>query len=277
MTPPRMLTAAIGGDVRLYAPSAASYDQMNLMTYGMSNAWPGWVTWHSSPVYDGGYRFPSTSGLVPSIDGEVNKYLAGGIPAAKLGFGMGFYGDRWQGGAGTPTGGVTAPRQEYTTDPTVQSEIPYRDIMTTSYPSATYRWDTAAAACYLSSDQSGSTNDMFLSYEDTQTVRVKVQYARSKPVGGFIIWHIQHGYFSTRPVGQRNPLLAAIAQALQATPVNSLVVAQRRPEGGVRSEAFVAVPGPRVAGVLYDLRGRRVGPGRLVRSAGAVVRVAGVR
>jgi len=47
MTPPRMLTAAIGGDVRLYAPSAASYDQMNLMTYGMSNAWPGWVTWHS--------------------------------------------------------------------------------------------------------------------------------------------------------------------------------------------------------------------------------------
>jgi chitinase len=259
MNPPRMLTAAIGGDVRLYARYAASYDQMNIMTYGMSNAWPGWVTWHSSPLYDGGYRFPSTNGPVPSVDGEVGKFLAGGIPAAKLGFGMGFYGALWRGGAGTATGGVTAPRQAYTTDPTVQSEVPYRDIMTNNYSAAAYRWDTAAAAAYLSMDQSGSASDSFLSYEDTHTAAAKVAYARAKPVGGFIIWHIQHGYFPTRPVGQRNPLLAAISQALQATPVRQMVVAENQSSRRAAPEALVCIRDLRAQGDgVYDLCGRRL-------------------
>jgi chitinase len=36
------------------------FDQINLMTYDLSGAYSGWVTWFNSPLYDGGYRFSST-------------------------------------------------------------------------------------------------------------------------------------------------------------------------------------------------------------------------
>jgi chitinase len=275
MNPPRMLTTAVGGAANLMGRYVQYFDQMNLMTYGMSNAWPGWVTWHASPIYNGGYRFPSTNGLVPSIDGSIDQYSAAGIPLAKLGFGMGFYGDLWQGGSGTPTGGVTAPRQVYTTDPTVQSEVPYRDIVNNYYTAANYHWDTAAAAAYLGIDQAGSSNDKFISYDDEKSAAAKVAYARSKHVGGFIIWHIQHGYFSGLPSGQRSPLLAAISRALQTTRAGTqtLAAAQRLNSSSAKRVCMVGGSPAAVlaSGCLFDLQGRSVvgiSTGRAVPSSG---------
>ena len=149
----KLLTVAAGAyppygdpptaEYTMFASLQNQFDQINIMTYDLSGPYGGWVTWFNSPIYDGGYRFPSTGGLVPSVDGAVGNFIANGVSAAKLGIGIAFYGDIWQGGAGTSTGGVTQPRQSWTTAPSM-NQSPYNTIMSDYYQSNLYHWDTNA-------------------------------------------------------------------------------------------------------------------------------------
>ena len=68
LSPRPLLTAAVGSQPALFASLQSRFDQINLMTYSFSGPYSGWVTWFNSPIYDGGYRFPSTGQLVPSAD-----------------------------------------------------------------------------------------------------------------------------------------------------------------------------------------------------------------
>jgi chitinase len=186
------------------------------MTYDLSGPWDGWVTWFNAPIYDGNYRFPSTGGLVPSTDGSITNFIGRGVPASKLGIGIAFYGYVWTGGAGTTTGGVTQPRQTWTTAPT-SSQIHYYTIMNTYFQSNLYHWDSAAQAAYLSITNPSPTTNRFISYDDEHACQAKVSYARNKRLGGVMIWELGEGYRSTQPAGQRDPLLQAVKQAM-ATP-----------------------------------------------------------
>ena len=200
----------------MYAAVQGQFDQISIMTYDLSGPYPGWVTWFNSPIYDGGYRFPSTGGLVPSVDGAVSGFLANGVAGAKLAIGVAFYGDVWAGGGGTSTGGAALPRQSWTNAPSM-SQVAYSTILSTYYQSNLYHWDTAAQAAYLSIDQPGSANDQFITYDDAHTCQAKVSYARNHFLGGVMIWELAQAYSPSQPVGQRDPLLQTIKQAL-ATP-----------------------------------------------------------
>ncbi len=215
--PPRLLTVATAQRPSWFAALQGQFDQINLMTYSLSGTWPGWVTWHNAPIYDGGYRFPSTGGLVPSADGMVQDFLDAGVASSKLGIGIAFYGQLWEGGTGTPTGGATAPRQSWTTAPTT-SALAVSTIMASDYQADLYHWDAAAQAAYLSVDQTGSANDWFLSYDDEHVCQAKVSYARNRSLGGVMIWELGEGYRSSEPAGQRDPLLQATKQSIRATP-----------------------------------------------------------
>ncbi|MDE3057019.1 MAG: T9SS type A sorting domain-containing protein [Bacteroidota bacterium] len=217
ITPRPLLTTANGGEADQYLDVIPSLDQLNYMSYDMSGAWPGWVTWHNSPIYDGGATFPSTGGLVPSTDANVQRLIAAGVPKNKIGIGIDFYGYVWSGGDGTPTGGVTAPLQAYTAAPTVQSNVPYSTIMDTYYQSQYDKWDASAQAAYLSIDNTGSANDKFISYDNASTVAAKFNYVRSKGLGGAIIWELGGGYRANQPAGQRDLLLQAVKQALNGS------------------------------------------------------------
>ena len=117
----KLLTAAVSayspyGDApdsecKMLAALQPCFDQINIMTYDLSGPYAGWVTWFNSPVYDGSMCFPSTSRLMPSIDGAVKNFTANGVNPAKLGVGVAFYGDVWIGGTGASTGGVSMPRE----------------------------------------------------------------------------------------------------------------------------------------------------------------------
>ncbi len=89
--------------------------------------------------------------------------------------------------------------------------------MTTYYQTNRYHWDTDAQAAYLSIDNSGSANDKFISYDDEHACQAKISYARNRGLGGVMIWELGSGYRAGQPVGQRDPLLQAVKQAL-ATP-----------------------------------------------------------
>jgi chitinase len=215
----KLLTAAVGayppyGDpptaqYQMFASLQTQFDQINIMTYDLSGPYSGWVTWFDSPIFDGGYHFPSTGGAVPSINGAVSNYLSGGVSANKLGIGIPFYGYAWKGGSGTPTGGVTQPRQSWINAPTVSTPS-YMSILASYYQSNLYRWDTNAAAAYLTLSNATAANDMFISYEDPRACQAKVSYARNHGLGGVMIWELAQDHQS----GQPDALLQAIKQAL---------------------------------------------------------------
>ena len=213
ITPRPLLTAAVGSQPSLFASLQSRFDQINLMTYSFSGAWPGWVTWFHAPIYDGGYRFASSGELVPSADGVVSNFLAHGVAAGKLGIGISFYGCVWSGGNGTSTGGAALPRQSWTTAPTV-APVAYSAIMSNYYQPQLYFWDTNAQSAYLSIDRLGAANDKFISYDDPTACRAKVAYAKLKGLGGLIIWELGGGYRADQPAGQRDLLLQSVKQAI---------------------------------------------------------------
>jgi len=189
------------------------FDQINAMTYDLSGAYEGWVTWYNSPIYDGGYTFPGTSELVTSINGTVSNFVGNGVSPSKLGVATAFYGDIWTGGPG-----VTGPRQSWpSTNAPVVSSYTYQQLVAGYYQSNLYHWDSVAQAAYLGITNVPGSNDMFISYDDAHATEAKVSYARNMRLGGIMIWELSQDYNSAAPAGQRMPLSSALKQVL-ATP-----------------------------------------------------------
>ena len=218
----KLLAAAVGAyppygdsltaEYVMFAALQSQFDQINIMTYDLSGPYDGWVTWFNSPIYDGGYRFPSNGNLLPSVDGAVKNFLTNGVAPAKLGIGIAFYGYLWTGGSGTSSVSITQPRQSWTNAPTATA-IHYSTIMTDYYQSNLYHWDTNAQSAYLSITNANPTNNTFISYDDQRTCQAKVSYARNHGLGGVMIWELAQDHQS----GQSSPLVQALKQAL-ATP-----------------------------------------------------------
>lgn len=221
ITPRPLLTIAVYSQPSVVAAVQQYFDQINIMTYGMSGAYPGWITWHNAPLFNGGIKFPSTGKFVPSTEAVVNSFANEGVPSAKLGIGIGFYGTMWSGGEGTTNGGVAYPAQSYTTDPDTRS-LSFSTIMSTYYQSNRYHWDTNAQSAYLSIDEPGSENDKFISYDDERSCQTKVSYARNRQLGGVMIWELGEGYRSSEPVGKKDPLLHALKKSMSTPRITSV-------------------------------------------------------
>jgi chitinase len=218
----KLLTVAAGayppyGDsptaqYQMFATLQNQFDQINIMTYDLSGPYGGWVTWFNSPIYDGGFRFPSTGGLVPSVDGAVNNFINNGVAPGKLGIGIAFYGYLWTDGTGNSATSITQPRQSWIDAPTVSTPS-YSAIIANYYQPNLYHWDTNAQAAYLGITNVIPVNNIFLSYDDQRTCQAKVSYARNHGLGGVMIWELAQDHTPNTP----DPLLQAVKQSL-ATP-----------------------------------------------------------
>jgi chitinase len=186
-------------DLSGYPALAAAYDQMNLMSYGMSGAWEGWKSWHSSPLYQEDLATPT------SIDSTVSLYEAAGVPLAKLGVGIGFFGLCY----GPP---VTAPDQalDGATILASDGDMSFTRIMAI-FDSAARQWDPLARVPYLSFTADAAPDGCtYLSYEDEQSIAEKADYLEARGLGGVIEWEINEGVVADAPAGERDPLLLAI-------------------------------------------------------------------
>ncbi len=241
MSPPKLLTAAasaypVYGDppaaeYQMFAALQGCFDQINIMTYDFSGPYQGWVTWFNSPIYDGGFHFPSSGGLVPSVDGSVSNFRANGVASARLGVGIAFYGYVWMGGAGSSATSLTQPRQAWTTAPTTAT-YPYTGLMAAFYQTNSYHWDTTAQAAYLSLTNASPANNAFVSYDDPRTCQAKVSYARNHGLGGVMLWELAGDHTPNQP----DPLLQAVKQAL-ATPGQTNIM----PRGNDISLTFTSI------------------------------------
>ena len=205
--PGALITIPIGainvnlvGDLSGFPAIAAAYDQLNIMSYGQAGAWSGWKSWHSSALYQADSATPT------SIDSTVKLYLAAGVPAAKLGIGIGFYGLCYS----SP---VTGPDQALNGSTVVASDgtISYANIMAKYYSASARQWDSLARVPYLSfSSPHVPDGCTYISYDDEQSIEEKGAYLKTKGLGGVIQWELNEGYLSSAAAGQRNPLLKAI-------------------------------------------------------------------
>ncbi len=186
-----------------YGELAEVVDQLNIMSYDMSGAYPGWSSWHNSALYGEGGTMPS------SISSSVNAYVAAGVPKEKLGIGLAFYGQCW-----TPP--VTGPRQDSEGSQIVASDnvMSYTNIMNAYFSADARHWDDVSKVPYLSfSSANGPQGCSFVSYEDAQSITEKGAWVRAQGLGGTIIWTIAQGHLPNAPAGQRDPLLRAVKQA----------------------------------------------------------------
>ncbi len=217
ITPRPMLIASVAWEAPLFAELQDKFDQINIMTYDLNGSWLN-GSWFNAPTYDGGYWFPA-SGAAPSANNMVNWFISAGVKPAKLGIGIGFYGYVAKGGSGTATGGVTAPGQKWTTPPTF-TYTGYYEIMDKFYKPANYRYDSAAGAAYLSYDMPSSSEDMFITYDDENSILEKIKYVRTKAIGGTIIFQIGDGWRPNSPVPDSllQSVKTAVAQTKTAPP-----------------------------------------------------------
>lgn len=209
-----VISVATNHHPQMFAQIHDKIDQINLMTYDLSGAWEGWVSWHNASVFNGGVNFPGNGKPMPSADRSVKAFTDAGIPASKLGIGIDFYGYVWSGGSGTSTGGVTRPNQNWDTAPTVTDNVPYHKIMNEYYQSDRYHWDDKAKAAYLSIDQPGNQNDKFISYDDERSIRAKFDYIRQQGLGGAIIWELGGGYRKNQTANKQDELLQAVKKSM---------------------------------------------------------------
>ena len=191
----------------LFARLQARFDQVNVMTYGVSGAWDGWISWHGAPLTNGGGKFPGGREL-PSIERNLALFTAAGVAPAKLGIGLPFHGDVWTGGAGTSTGGVTEPGQTWETAPTVKGDVAYAEIIAKYAATAAARYDDVAQTPYFSLDRPGSANDVFVSYCDAKAITARLNFMAAQGYGGCIIWQITQDRLPDRT----HPLADAVAR-----------------------------------------------------------------
>lgn len=174
------------------------FDRINVMSYGMNEGWKGWDSWHSSPLSGQAARTPM------SVDSSVRALLAAGVPAGRLGLGIGAFGSCMR--------GVTGPGQSSATMRTVGDDntMSYSTIVTRYKSGAIARWDESAKVPYLTGRRPfGPAGCTYLTYEDPRSIAEKAQYAQQLSLGGAIVWTIGGGHVASAPVGQRDPLLDA--------------------------------------------------------------------
>ncbi len=192
-------------DLTWYGTIAAKLDRINLMTYGMSGAWQGWESWHSSPLH-----WNNNSSTPTGIDSSVSHYLAAHVPAAKLGVGSGFYGECY-------TSPVTAPAQALggSTIKVSDGVMSYTNIMASYYASSAYHYDGAADVPYLTLSGSNAETCTFVTYEDETSLAAKGAWVKAQGLGGIIIWTISEGYVASGAnVAAQNPLLEVLKTSL---------------------------------------------------------------
>ncbi|MGC4114778.1 MAG: glycosyl hydrolase family 18 protein [Myxococcales bacterium] len=250
--PGMVLTAAVGWDTRtrtdwgatLAAGLAPYVDQINIMSYGMEQG-GGWASWFLGPL-DGASMSPTIH--PSSIKQAVAAMTGAGVPAAKIGLGIGFFGHGWNG----PTGPLQAQGSM------VAGEDPYSTILQQLFLPSTYRFfnpatgdGAGAASPYLTlSPAIGSRT--YETYEDEASIAAKGAWARSVGLGGCILWTVNEG--CTDAASGRNPLLDAVRQAFLAKgpPATRLLASGTGYVSGGAASITVSLPATKAALVTWS-------------------------
>ena len=205
VNPKWLLAAATASQPAMFARLSQHFDQINVMTYDLSGPWEGWVAWHNSALSNTTALFPAPNAqrLLPSVQSTMQLFVQAEIEPRKLGLGLAFYGVSWR--------GAEAPEQPG--QGLEVSTLAHSELMRDLFSPARRRWDAGSQVPYLSIPAQKAGEGRFVSYEDEQSLRLKVLWARQAGLGGAIIWELSQDYRADKPEPERNPLLRAVGRA----------------------------------------------------------------
>jgi chitinase len=151
---------------------------INLMTYDLVNGYSK-VTGHHTALY-------STPEEVESTDHAVRWLDSAGVPLSKIAIGMAFYARVFR-GVDSINNGLYRPCQFF-------RGVPYREQSTILSPDSgwVYHWDPVAKAPYMYN----ARQQLFASFDDTLSIRLKTEYALHKGLGGVMFWQLTEDRFS---------------------------------------------------------------------------------
>ena len=171
-------------------------DTVNLMAYDYYEPGSDPVTGNHAPLFTN----PSDPKKISAAD-SVAAFEKAGVPAAKIILGMPFYGHMW-GQVPDTNHGLFQPGK-----PIPNAYAPYSVIVSTMLNHGYARfWDEKASVPYLYN----AKKQIFVSYEDPQSIAAKCEYVVAHHLGGVMFWD-----YSSDPSGT---LLHAIDDSLQKHP-----------------------------------------------------------
>ncbi len=173
-----LLTIATGAD-EVYAANTelgeiVKYlDFVNIMTYDLHNGLTS-QTGHHSNLYLSGSDSPDGDATVKAVD----IHLRAGINPSKLNIGVPFYGRIWRGAEPVNNG-------LYREAATTGAGMSYTDVLkAVADPAFVRHYDSSAAAPFLWNER----DSVFISYDDEVSIAAKMEYVKSKGLGGVMFW-----------------------------------------------------------------------------------------
>jgi chitinase len=155
-------------------------DFINVMTYDYHTG--GSIAHFNAPL------FAATNDPTPelNVDASMRAFRAGGVPAEKLLVGIPFFA-RVYGKVPNVNAGLFQPSSGPPKD-WRESEGDWRRLSRTrlTNPRFARHWEPSAQVPWLYDEQSGT----WISYDDPEAVRAKVNYTREHGFGGVIIWEL---------------------------------------------------------------------------------------
>ncbi|GFS04103.1 chitinase-3-like protein 1 [Elysia marginata] len=206
--PRLLLTAAVPAgkdkvDVGYDVPALTRVcDFISLMTYDLHGSWDS-TTGINSPLY----AHPSEQGDAAylNLDWVARYYVSLGAPRDKINIGMATYGRSFTLSDPAKTRGVGAPAAR------------------AGQAGAQVFQETSQRARYL------VKRDLWIGYDDVQSIQEKACYARQNSYGGIMFWALDLDDFSGQACGQgRYPLIRAAVQEA-AKPRSSPCLRQANP------------------------------------------------
>lgn len=174
-------------------------DQVNMMTYDEDMYVP--YTWFVTSLLAG----PDSQ---PSIQSEFQEFVSSGIPARKLGIGIGMYARHYS--------GAYLPNQSGASR--VGAWTNYRDLVSGGLlSSANQKYDSTHGGSYLSLPNSNE----FYPYTSPQMIQDIVAWGKAQGIGGFMTFDLDEEYVPNQTGDARFPLSAALHSSVFGSGVNN--------------------------------------------------------
>ena len=160
-------------------------DWLNLMAYVAhqpNHSTHNQFTDFNSPLYMAPSPPEPAANRTWDVDDSLQAYFAAGVPADRMVLGVNAYA-RVYGGVQDVNHGLYQPY----TGPAGQSGVlPYHEIVRTYIPTYESHWDPLTASAYLYSP----VDQVWMSFDGTQSVRDKAIYANQHGLGGMMLWEL---------------------------------------------------------------------------------------
>lgn len=153
---------------------APAVNRINLMTYDLVNGFSP-ATGHHTPLFSNSVQKEST-------DNAVSFLLRAGVPANKLVIGAATYGRMWE-NVGPAQNGLYQPGK-------FKTSVNYNLFDSELSPADGWKayWDDTAKAPYAYN----AANQLFITYDDKRSMRLKTQYVIDRKLNGIMYWEIMN-------------------------------------------------------------------------------------